>query len=515
MEQQKIKKYINKFKGACVSKSCANKSSLYLRHLNFWYNKFVLAGGAPEVIGQGSFGCVVRPGLQCDKGTVEKSIAKIQINNSVAKEELVILKQIKIIDPFNIYYGNLISSCNFKTIDSESLKNDLVTKCKFDKSLEYIIYNMTDSGFSLYHVLTKKIDAMEKDKSDASKRPVVSSLSKSVINSIYSNFRDIVYHLLVGLKLLHDQHIVHRDIKLENMVIDSANILPYISSIAYNKYTKSPTLLCKYIDFGLAREITQYGIIFEETHSVLIKDKANRETIERIVFSIFRGNYQISLLEFIKHPEVEKDKQTIECFVRSKLNQTNTVYDLWSYLTMRIANAKNILISLITSGTYIYMPPEMYSMIIYLLGPEISDTLSKHILFQQTELTPKAIAQRGKQMICTPVPSKEFVSPKPFQQYKTFKSSKLFTDEDELESLIINISKFGDVLLRNFYSGKELIMGVDVFALGKTLVYLVDHIEFIHKKIIDPKMKFLLANMINFDPISRWSCTECIEYLNS
>ena len=54
----------------------------------------------------------------------------------------------------------------------------------------------------------------------------------------------IIYQILLALNFLHNQNVVHRDLKLDNILVDLEKVDEYKTSI-----------ICKVTDFGLAKAL--------------------------------------------------------------------------------------------------------------------------------------------------------------------------------------------------------------------------------------------------------------------
>ena len=213
-------------------------------------------------LGEGGFGCVIVPHIPCSKKVLPKSkkyISKIiQSNLKDYREEVKLLNKIKEIDPNNKYLisfedtcvlndndvknrksdddilrvkyntiGSKISNEKFtildKEVDDKLKKEDIDNEyCKFDPRLRYFNQIQIEGG---------------KELNTYFKLPVADLNYKLLKN----NCRYIFKYLLTGLKLLHKNRIVHRDIKPQNILIDIVN----------NK------LYPRFIDFGLSTDFNE------------------------------------------------------------------------------------------------------------------------------------------------------------------------------------------------------------------------------------------------------------------
>ena len=213
-------------------------------------------------IGEGGFGCVVVPHIPCSKKDLKQGsyVSKIiQSNLNDYKEEILILNKIKSIDPENEYLISYVETCRLYESDVKNRKSDkdiikikydnlsnkkstekftILDKdiknnikkgkiedeyCKFDPRLQYFNQIQIKGGDELYHYLK------------LNNKSIQYKLFKNQCSSIFK-------YLLTGLKLLHKNKVVHRDIKPHNILIklnDKNNLIP------------------KYIDFGLSTDFNE------------------------------------------------------------------------------------------------------------------------------------------------------------------------------------------------------------------------------------------------------------------
>lgn len=188
-------------------------------------------------IGKGKNICVVSPAIKCTKKSqLNGKISKISLKKSFKPMYEKLNNKLKSIDPnqdYLVYYDN---SCilNKKALKSRPYKDIKIvdppsyikfdntiddiedTNCLIEKDEEYVNIIENYGGNTVYNYI----------------------LSKKKLGDPYKLF----IHLLEGLKLLHDNKIVHRDIKIDNIVINSS------------------TKKAKYIDFNNSNSIDDITI---------------------------------------------------------------------------------------------------------------------------------------------------------------------------------------------------------------------------------------------------------------
>ena len=181
---------------------------------------------SPKVIGEGSYGCVHKPALRCNKNnTLNKSqnkVSKLMMKNEI-KNELKEYKLIDKADPSAEFYLGKPDSCTVSTSYSntrtlDKCKNLLETDPKLNIHLtKYSLLIMNDGGKNLQHYADEmsSVDSTPQHKLEM------------------EEFWIEAHRILMSLKMLADNGIVHHDMKQQNIV--------------YNPATKRINL----IDFGL------------------------------------------------------------------------------------------------------------------------------------------------------------------------------------------------------------------------------------------------------------------------
>lgn len=276
-------------------------------------NKFILKGG--RYLGQGSFGCVITPALQCSKkskkyshGHKRYSIARNDVSKIISRtdidmedtveNEIQVSNKLKYIDPNQKYFVYIKDNCRIRDVpknrsnvasvrflDDESLEIEMLDKKKLDKhhcevdlKLEPRNLILSDGGKELgdvLHIYSKSLTASGSRLKTEYKSKYLDEIEMSEL--LYKNFKHYIRILLEGIYKLHQNNIVQRDIKIENLMID------WTSSAKQD-------IIIRFIDFGLSEILNpQYVSSIYNIHS-----QGTQELIppDIIIASILKNNYK-------------------------------------------------------------------------------------------------------------------------------------------------------------------------------------------------------------------------------
>lgn len=175
-----------------------------------------------ELINQGSYGCIFRPGFNCKGKPIQTKknkqyITKVQKNASTSQRETKLGKIIKNISGYEDYFAPILSKCE---VSLARIDNDKIKRCDFIEDEE-----------KTYE--TNKLRYVGKDTLATYILNIVEATPKQLFNILL----DTHIHLLTGFDRLLSAGIVHMDVKENNIMIDD--------------YTKTPII----IDYGLSTEI--------------------------------------------------------------------------------------------------------------------------------------------------------------------------------------------------------------------------------------------------------------------
>ena len=334
-------------------------------------------------LGEGGFGCVITPHIPCSKKILSNKktfISKlIQVEDTKEYlEETKLYEKIKRIDPKQRFLVTFVDTCllnqteirnrahddilkikfmnksktksdnNFNIIDKNVIvkEQDFDKYCKIDPSLQYFNQIQIYAGIELHKVF--KIPKNDKQ-----------------YNIIKSNYRFIFARLLTGLKLLHQNRIVHRDIKPGNILIHINNII---------------NITPRFIDFGLSTDLNQEYELVDIGHrqGTAIYIPVDLYIAYKIVKLKYRGvdvyssNGQKQLLLEISKmyntkykPAYRKDKIN-KSFLRFKSEKEDTLRDNKEYLdTQDLILLLRKLLKQLVKGTLLANHKRLYDGYLY------------------------------------------------------------------------------------------------------------------------------------------------------
>ena len=174
--------------------------------------------GAKKVIGEGSYGCVIAPSLECDQNMPvvdnNQNVSKVMTTKH-ANDEFTEYETISRIDPTNKYYLGKPTICKPKNTEENKAA---IKQCDLDNLLadspqeqsksinmdELSILIMKNGGLNLEEYVNKM----------AKQKP--SPKNKQKLAKFWAN----IYHIILGIENLLNNRTIHRDMKSQNIVYD-------------------------------------------------------------------------------------------------------------------------------------------------------------------------------------------------------------------------------------------------------------------------------------------------------
>lgn len=277
---RKTPKYISKHEILYIKynkKSKTNQKKSKNKHIaNLPYQ----SGG--EFLGSGGFAiCVITPPLRCSERPdlakymngkyISKLVEYRESRSSSIEMEVKHGETVTKIDPQGKYFAPVISSCYFTPqkhpdvvykrrnkisstdvyySSSDEQEKTPTSNSTTDDSKYYDYVSYSPSNKCTIHKDKIYMNLILRNAGKSIKKVLNSGGSSSLtFNFMKHNLKKMMYHLCHGLMLLHNNHIGHKDIKMDNI------------TIKYN--VKGKKARVNYIDFGLSetifsREYTEY-----------------------------------------------------------------------------------------------------------------------------------------------------------------------------------------------------------------------------------------------------------------
>lgn len=250
----------------------------------------------PEVIGEGTYGCVTKPSLVCkgSKRNYSHKVSKIMIKK-YAKKEHNDMKQITKIDGIDKYIVSLPDLCVPK-LDTTFIR--ALRKCgneKIKAALEgdFRLLVIEDGGISLKQFTEEVIQTL-------SKHDICVFLTKT-------------YNLLEALCFFYEHDIVHHDIKMRNIV--------------YNIETTK----IKFIDFGLMKKRSK--LVRESTNNKndMAQKWANFPPEYNVAnkYHYDKSDYQMKYKDFIERLSYTFDAYGLGIMMKSLIEDVIRYNSLW------------------------------------------------------------------------------------------------------------------------------------------------------------------------------------------
>jgi len=153
-----------------------------------------------KVLGEGSFGCVIKPYVPCDEKDKNKKnmVSKIILNEKeFDPAEIKIGEKLLKYDPENKYTIYVTKTCK---IDSAKINKKDSSECNINNNSKVYNLNMKEGGITLFDFFQKHTKVLTVE-----------------------NIAQIIGYLLKGLNLLLKNGITHYDIKPINILIVTKN----------------------------------------------------------------------------------------------------------------------------------------------------------------------------------------------------------------------------------------------------------------------------------------------------
>jgi len=274
----------------------------------------MLTGGKTNLISQGTYGCIFRPGFHCNGRAInsDKYITKIQKKKGTSDHEAEIGEIIRKIPHYDEYFAPILEKpC---MINMASIHENEIKKCEFLKTIsnakapfesnkiKYVgKHTLADSLLEEYH-----------------KQPtmIIKKIAESHI------------HLLNGYKKLNDTGIIHFDVKENNIICEDIKKTPIIIDFGLSlnmnhlKMEKLPNMFFVYgPDYApWTIEIAVISYIVQELSGDWRKQIIKRDVFHKIVDDYCKQNY--ALIDLLSDSERKTFRTEMKAFFDNYMNKT-------------------------------------------------------------------------------------------------------------------------------------------------------------------------------------------------
>jgi len=250
-------------------------------------NKILITGGGTNMISQGTYGCIFRPGFYCNGRPInsDKYITKIQRKKGTSDHEAEIGEIVRKIPHYDDYFAPILEKpC---VINMASIHDNEIKKCEFLKSIsnKQAPFESNRIKYVGKHTLADSLMI------DYYMQP------KSIIKKLVESY----IHILYGYKKLNDAGVIHFDVKENNVICDDITGKPFI--IDFGLSINSRTLKMENLDKAFfiygpdygpwTVEIAIISFIVQELGSNWKTQIITKEILQRIVTDFIKQNYGV------------------------------------------------------------------------------------------------------------------------------------------------------------------------------------------------------------------------------
>ena len=171
-----------------------------------------------KLLSQGGYGCVYHPGLFCDGSSIgNEYVSKMQIDAAWTNREILLGSRIVKINNYLWYFAPVVKYCN--------LNINLIKDKTLLKDCEIIKPGETDYKLMFIPYIEKQ--------------PFLYTLFKNYNSMVFLYLIEVTKQLLISIKKLTEQSIIHFDLKAENIILNTKNKYPIIIDFGISiDYTK-------------------------------------------------------------------------------------------------------------------------------------------------------------------------------------------------------------------------------------------------------------------------------------
>lgn len=318
-----------------------------------------------KLIGQGSYGCVYKPGINCDGNinTNKKIVSKITILESSTINEFKISFLVKKIDKYHTRFSPIIKKCNVSFNKILNTLNETSQECELLNKLynnQYVILylNYIPGRLTLKEFLYKSY--------------------KTNYSIFYPEMFNSLMYSLTSVLLLNSRNIVHNDLHSSNIIYNTRTNKPIIIDFGlsyftndfykFNKENLNVTTISKYFFYSYVSDFKTFIFLPEKLFFSFIvknnysyydniqqfKSNSQKNVLTKIIIDKFifdcTNNPIINLI--LDTNQIEYYKNNLVLFYYKYLNK-----DVYPYL-------KDVLIDILN---YVFKFTDFYSIVIIYL----------------------------------------------------------------------------------------------------------------------------------------------------
>lgn len=318
-----------------------------------------------KLIGQGSYGCVYKPGINCDGNinTNKKIVSKITILEPSTINEFKISFLVKKIDKYHTRFCPIIKKCNVSFNKILNTLNETSQECELLNKLynnQYVILylNYIPGRLTLKEFLYKSY--------------------KTNYSIFYPEMFNSLIYSLTSVLLLNSRNIVHNDLHSSNIIYNTRTNKPIIIDFGlsyftndfykFNKENLNVTTISKYFFYSYVSDFKTFIFLPEKLFFSFIvknnysyydniqqfKSNSQKNVLTKIIIDKFifdcTNNPIINLI--LDTNQIEYYKNNLVLFYYKYLNK-----DVYPYL-------KDVLIDILN---YVFKFTDFYSIVIIYL----------------------------------------------------------------------------------------------------------------------------------------------------
>jgi len=276
--------------------------------------QITVKGGGTNMISQGTYGCIFRPGFHCNGRPIHsnKYITKIQRKKGTSDHEAEIGEQVRKIPHYDDYFAPILEKpC---LINMASIQDNEIKKCDFLKTI-----SNTKAPFE-----SNKIRYVGKH-----------TLADSLLNEYHRRPKTIIkklveanIHLLNGFKKLNDAGIIHFDVKENNIMCQDVTNKPIIIDFGLSIKTSSinlDTLRDQFFVYGpdygpWTIETTVICYIVHELGKNWKREPITKEIFKKIIVDYCKQNY--GLIDLLTEQERKAYYTYLQLFFDKYVNKS-------------------------------------------------------------------------------------------------------------------------------------------------------------------------------------------------